>query len=137
VFGVMTLVGVMSMGRIREWTAKSKVERAAQMMAQDLKSAFAIAQRNGKPVLITIDSVTGADSIRFRLSNVAGDTTYRRRLYGTRGQFGLKPTELTVTARQVRVFPMGFASKPETVTVVRDGLSRTVIMSRAGIVRIR
>jgi prepilin-type N-terminal cleavage/methylation domain-containing protein len=132
---IVALVGKMSMGRIALWLTKSRIERAAQTTSQDLSSAFALARRNSSPVVVTFNTWASGDSIRLRLAS-RGGTVYRNRYFGLRSQFGFKASEVSATSASFEVHPFGVATVGDTITFTRNGTTRRVIMTRAGIVTV-
>jgi Tfp pilus assembly protein FimT len=135
VFSVIAILGTMSVGKINRWITKSTLERASQTMRMDLASAFALAVRNNAPVVVTISKWTTGDSIRLRLASRSG-TVFRNRYFGARSQYGIHASEMTPFATTFEVYPMGVASSVDTITFSRNGATRRVIMSRAGIVTV-
>ena len=129
----LTIVGVvagLSIPRLSKLSNQSRVQRAAQGLTMELQQAFAIAGRNRAPVVIRWSGTPG----ELRITNRSGSMTYRRT--GTTG-YGISGTEVSVTPATLTVFPNGLANDSLVVVVSKRGYSRTVRISRSGMVRSR
>jgi type II secretory pathway pseudopilin PulG len=132
----VTIVGIavaLSMPRVQAISNQNKVQRAAQALQQETQQAFAIAGRNRAPVTLR----WSAASLQLQTTNLAGTTVYRRLGLGTGGGYGLDTSQVHMTPTTLTVFPNGLAADTLLITLARRGYSRTIRMSRSGMVRIR
>jgi type II secretion system protein H len=128
IVGLLAAVALPPIGRSM---ARSRLDRAAAVVAADLELGPSLAQRQRRPVRLSWDAALGAYSVADRASS----TVYTRRiLAGAKSDFGV--TSATFSASPVDYFPNGVASSPLTVTLTEAGLSRQVTMSRVGFVRV-
>jgi type II secretion system protein H len=131
---VMMLVGIIAGATIPRLTTameRGRLQRAASVVAADLRLAHSMAARRSAPVIVVVDTTTR--SIRVR--NFSGtDTTFSRRLLGNGTEYGLQ--RLTTTQASVTVYPNGIASGPIELTLRAGGRTNRVSMTRAGQVRI-
>jgi hypothetical protein len=102
----------------------------AGLIADDLSQAVALAGRQRKPVRISCDCANGIYSITDR----ATGTALLSRSIGPTTDFGI--ATLDFSASSVDVFPAGFASGVDTVTITAGDRTRQVVMTTAGQVRI-
>jgi Tfp pilus assembly protein PilE len=106
----------------------SRVNRATSVVAADLASAFALAERERKPIRVRRDNAT-TYSIRDRVT----DSVYTKRDLGSSSEYNLS---VAFSQSPVDVFPNGFASSALTVTLTSLSYVRTVTMTRAGAIRV-
>jgi len=131
----ITIVGIaiaLSMPKIQAISNQTKVQRAAQAIQAEAQQAFAIAGRNRAPVTLRWSKST----LQLRTTNLAGTTIYRRLVLGA-SSYGLDTTQVTVTPATLTVFPNGLAADSLVIALSRKGYSRTVKMTRSGLVRIK
>lgn len=129
----LTIVGVvagLSIPRLSKLSNESRVQRAAQALQTEIQQAFAIAGRNRAPVIVQWAGAAG----ELRISNRSGTMTYRRA--ATSG-YGISGTEVSITPATLTVFPNGLANDSLVIVVNKRGYSRTVRISRSGMVRSR
>jgi prepilin-type N-terminal cleavage/methylation domain-containing protein len=132
---VISMIGVISMmafGRTTSMLAGWRVSRAAQAYGEELQSAFAIVGRDRKPVRITFYS----DSMVLKITNRAGNVTYRSRRFGKQTEYKLYPGNITPSKSTLEVFPPGLAADSLSVVFSRNGKFRRVRMLRGGLVQI-
>jgi prepilin-type N-terminal cleavage/methylation domain-containing protein len=135
---VVILVGiVMSIAGVKMTTimTQQRVVRAASTIQTDMELAYAVASRNRKPMRIIFSS--SASAILVRVTNRAGDTTYRQT---NLKEIGLSHGQVTSSSPEITVFPNGFASDTLSIliSVTQNGVThkRRVRMSRAGLVKV-
>jgi hypothetical protein len=106
-----------------------RVNRAAQVVVQDLQNGFAMAGRQRAPVRLTFTP----SSKTYVFTDRASGTVLQTRVmgYGTEWQL----SSLTSTVSPVDVLPNGIGSAPFSVTLTLGDYSRTVTASSAGFVR--
>ncbi|MEP6690378.1 MAG: type II secretion system protein [Gemmatimonadaceae bacterium] len=127
---VLALVGIVVMIALPSSTeaiARSRVNRASNVVMGDLELAFSLSARQHRPLRI----VSGGTS--YAIVGRANDTLQVRWL-GDGSDFGMQTVTFTPTSA-VDVFPTGLASGSLTITIARDGFTRSVTMTRAGQVR--
>ena len=101
-----------------------RVNRAAQVLSADLDRAFATAARQRKPVRIAWDG----SAMQYTLTDRSAGTVLLTRPLGTAGA-----TTVNFTVSPLDVFPGGFSSSAQTVTVTDGDYTRHVQMTRAGL----
>ena len=115
---------------IQRTTTNWKTRRVAGLIADDLTQAVALASRQRKPVRISCDCAHGVYSVTDRSSG----STLLSRSIGSGTDFGI--ATMAFSASSVDVFPAGFASGVDTVTITAGNRTRQVVMTTAGQVRI-
>lgn len=133
---VLTLVGVataISIPKISTVVEQTKVQRAAQTLQMEVQQAFAIAGRNRSPVTLRWNN----GSMQLQVTNLAGTIVYRRAGVGTQSAYGLSGNEVAVTPVVLTVFPNGLAADTLVIKVSRRSYSRTIRVSRSGMVRLQ
>jgi type II secretory pathway pseudopilin PulG len=135
VTSVLTVVTVISAGRIADYMSDRNAAAAAAVMQGDLQHAFTIAARNRRPLRV---SFSVADTA-LHITNRENTVTYVRRGFGVGSGFMLRPSDVTFcthtcTSAAIDVFPNGWASDTLNVTVGREGHARGLRMSRSGLV---
>jgi prepilin-type N-terminal cleavage/methylation domain-containing protein len=134
---VLSMIGVLSLmafGRTTSMLAGWRVARAAQAYGEELQSAFAIVGRDRKPVRITFYSAP--DSMVLKITNRAGNVTYRSRRFGKNTEYKLYPGDITPSITSLEVYPPGLAADSLSVVFSRNGKFRRVRMLRGGLVQI-
>jgi type II secretion system protein H len=129
---LMGIAGALSLPKINRISNENKVQRAAQALGLDVQQAFAIAGRNRAPVSIRWVSGT----MQLQVTNLTG-TVYRRTGLGTGAGYGLTSSEVTVSKSTLVVFPNGLAEDTLKITLTRNGYTRTVRVSKSGMVRVK
>jgi type II secretion system protein H len=133
---VVTLIGIataLAVPRINKITNETKIQRAAQALQSEVQQAFAIAGRNRVPVKLAWSSAT----MQLQVTNLAGTTVFRRAGLGAGAGYGLLASEVTVTPATLVVFPSGLAQDTLVIALSRNGYSRTLRVSRSGMVRLK
>jgi type II secretory pathway pseudopilin PulG len=127
---VLAIIVTISVPRIARIIRHERVNRAAQMVVQDLQNGFALAGRQRAPVRLTFTTAQKKYVFTDRTTGVV----LSQRLLGTGADYSL--TSLSTTATTVDVLPNGIASTAFTVTVANGDYSRQVTASTAGFVRL-
>ncbi|HUQ21118.1 MAG TPA: prepilin-type N-terminal cleavage/methylation domain-containing protein [Gemmatimonadaceae bacterium] len=106
-----------------------RVNRAAQVVLQDLQNGFAMAGRQRAPVRLTFTPSTKT----YVFTDRATGTVLQTRVmgYGTEWQL----STLSSSVSPVDVLPNGIGSSPFAVTLSLGDYTRTVTASSAGFVR--
>lgn len=132
---VLTIIGItaaISAGRIHALMIQHRIARAATAVRNDVEGAFTIAIRNRKPTRITWNSAT----MQLAVTNRSGSTTYRHTALG-RDSYGLTTNAVSFSSSPIEVYPNGMASDQLTITFQIENVSKTVRMSRAGLVEVK
>lgn len=127
VLGVMLAVGIPPTTAALQ---RSRVDRAARVVATDLRLAFSMAARQRRPIRVTFDPINRSHTF----SDATDGTVLRTRLLGDQSEYRL--SAMTVDQSAIDVFPTGVASAPVTLTLTAGGYTRQVSMMRAGLVRV-
>ncbi len=131
----LMLVGIVSMlsaGRIHKIMVQQRVARAATSVQSDLEAAFTIAARNRQPVRIAWN----ATKMQMQVTDRAGTTVYRRTPLG-KDAYGLSSSGVSFSVNPLEVYPNGLAGNPLTISLSMESSSRTITMSRGGMVKIQ
>jgi type II secretion system protein H len=132
---VLVIVGITSSitaGKIQQLMVQNRIQRAATSVQYDMEAAFAIAVRNRRPMRISWNSATQQMAVTDR----AGTTVFRHTNL-TMGSYGLRSSGVSFSASPIEVYPDGLASDTLTITISSTSLTKTVRMSRAGMVLIQ
>jgi Tfp pilus assembly protein FimT len=131
VLSMMALVGIMAFPRTSAMMTQWRVARAAQAMAEELQSAYAIVGRSRKPITITVDKV----KMELVLSD-RNNIVYRRRNFGPTSAYKLDAVDVTSPKLVVEVFPPGLSADSMSIEILRQGKYRRVRMLRGGLVQV-
>lgn len=132
---VLTVVGIisaLSAGRIHAIIVQQRVSRAATSLQSDLEAAFAIASRNRQPIRITWN----ASTMQMGVTDRAGAIYYRKATLGT-DDFGIPSSGVSFSHSPLEVYPNGIASDSLVIVLTLEGNTRTITVSRTGMVRIQ
>ncbi len=127
VLGVITLI---AMPRVGQSIARHRLDRATAQVASDLENAFAIAQREGKPIRLSCS----CDSGRYQLTDPSGRTVRLSRALTADSSYAVQ--SLVFSTTPVDIFPSRTASSADTVTISSGGSARRIVMTTSGEVRI-
>jgi prepilin-type N-terminal cleavage/methylation domain-containing protein len=133
---VLVLTGVvtgLSMGRFTAFLAHERVAKAAVGIATDLQQGFAIPGRIRRPVRIRLDTAT----MQLLITDRAQTTTYRKTALGSR--YNLKGSNVSYypSASAFEIYPNGFASDSMVITLTASGYSRSIKVTKGGMVQVR
>jgi len=106
-----------------------RVNRAAQVVTQDLQNGFAMAGRQRAPVRLTFYPST----LSYVFTDRATGNVLQTRLLSKGTEFSL--TSLLSTVSVIDVLPNGIGSTSFVVTVANGDYARTVTATSAGFVR--
>jgi prepilin-type N-terminal cleavage/methylation domain-containing protein len=135
---VISVISVMSAGRISSYVQERNVSAAAMTVRSELQQAFAIAARNRRPVRVSFASSDTALLLTDREQTV----TYVSRSLGNGSGFMIRPGDVafcasSCTSASIDVFPNGWASDTLTITISKGSYSRGIHVSRSGLVTTR
>ena len=131
----LMLVGIVSMlsaGRIHSIMVQQRVARAATSVQTDLEAAFSIAARNRRPIRIRWD----ATKMQMQVTDRAGSIFYRRTPLG-KDAYGLSSSGVSFSSNPLEVYPNGLAADTLKIVLSVESSSRTIRMSRGGMVQIK
>ena len=129
---VVAVIGIMAaavMPRISRIVAEERVRKLQGAVAVDLELAFALANRERKPVTVTYNASTRTLNITDRASG----TVLKSRYLGQSQTFSTTGVAFTPSGG-ITIFPAGLATAACTVTVANGGFRRRVAVTRAGLV---
>ena len=129
---VVGLITAVAVSRISAIESHQRVGRATNSLQNAMQMAFALAVRNGHPVRLA----WSADSVKFKITNRGGDTTYRHVDLGT-DPFNFTSSNVTVSKTPLEIYPSGLANDTLSVTIAANSMTRTIRVSRAGMVAIQ
>lgn len=126
-------MGALVVPRMSKMVVQARVQRAAQALQTDVQQAFAIAGRNRYPIKLTWNS----SAVRLQVTSRDGSTVYRETGLGTNSGYGLTASDVTVSPATLQIFPNGLADAAMVITLSKEGTTRTLNVSRSGIVRLQ
>ena len=127
---VAVIIGLMaaaSMPRISRIVGEERIRKLQSSVAADVELAFALAQREHKPVTVTYSTSTKVMSVTDRVSG----TVLKTRYLGQSAELSTTAVTFSPSAG-ITIFPMGLATAALTVTVTNGTFTRTVRATRAG-----
>ena len=124
----LVLLGI-SIPKVSKAMAHTRVNKAAAVLATDLRQGFELALRARKPIRMTYTAATYTVAFADR----ATGTVIRQRAIGPTSEFRL--TTITFSPTQIEFFPSGLSSGILTVTLGANGYTRQVRATSAGLVR--
>jgi prepilin-type N-terminal cleavage/methylation domain-containing protein len=133
VMSIIVLLSGISMVKAGKVITQTKVQRAAQKLQTDVQQAFAIAGRNRKPVMLRWSS----SLLELQVTDRAQTTVYRRSGVGAQAGLGLTAADVTVYPTALTVFPNGLAADTMYIRLSKNGYTKILRVSRAGIVRLQ
>jgi prepilin-type N-terminal cleavage/methylation domain-containing protein len=132
---VLVITGVvtgLSMGRFSNIIARERVAKAADGIANDIRTGFAIPGRIRRPVRIRVDLA----AMQLLITDRAQSTTYRSTAFGSR--YNIQGSNVTVyPSSPLEIYPNGFASDTMLITLTSNGISKSVRVSKAGMVQVK
>jgi Tfp pilus assembly protein FimT len=132
---VLVMVGVtagMSAGRIHDLIIQQRIVRAATAVQSDLEAAFALASRNRRPIRIN----WSASAMQLGVTDRAGTIAYRHTNLGSNA-YGLRANSVSLTRSDLEVYPNGLANDTLVITLSVEKMTKTIRMSRAGLVLVQ
>lgn len=128
----MVIIGLMAaavMPRISRIVAESRIRALQGAIATEVELAFALANREHKPVTITYSTTTRVMSITDRATN-----TVIKSQYLGQAQYESATSATFSPSTGITIFPQGLATAALTITVTNGTYTRTVTATRAGMV---
>ena len=126
-------MGAIVLPRMNKMIVQARVHRAAQALQTDVQQAFAIAGRNRYPIKLTWNST----AVQLQVTSRDGSKVYRQTGLGANSGFGLTASDVTVSPGTLQIFPNGLADAAMVITLAKSGTTRTINVSRSGIVRLQ
>lgn len=127
IVGIAAGVAIPQVGRM---LAQTRVQRAASVVAADLKLAHSLAGRQRQPVRIVVDAAAQV----LRVRNDATTAVYSERYFHSGGEYPVD--SFATTDASVVVYPNGLSDGQLIITLGAAGRSRQILMTRAGQVRV-
>lgn len=131
---VLILIGItggFAAIQVGKGLAQTRAQRAAAMIATDMKLAHSLSARSRKPMRISIDT---AGKVLRVVDQAAWTTVYSERHFGPNGDVPVQ--YMLASDTSLVVFPNGLASKSVNITVRAGSNRRLIRMSPAGLVRV-
>jgi prepilin-type N-terminal cleavage/methylation domain-containing protein len=132
---VLVISGVitgLSMSKFSSYLARERVARAAEGIANDLRTGFAIPGRVRRPVQIRVDTT----AMMLLITDRAQSTTYRKTAFGSR--YNLRGGNVAYyPASALEIYPNGFASDTMLITLTSNGFTKKVWVSKGGMVQVK
>lgn len=127
------IVGTLSMSRFSAYLARERVVRAAEGISNDIRAGFAIPGRIRRPVRIQVDTAR----MQLVVTDRSQTTTYRKTAFGSR--YNLKGSNVTYypSSAPFEIYPNGLASDTMNVTLTSNGISKSIRVSRGGMVQVK
>ena len=119
----------MAMGRVTQIMSSQRLKAASVAVQNDIEGAFAIAQRNRRPIRISWD----ATKTQLNVTDRAASITYRRTTLGA--AYGLRASGIGFSISPLEIYPNGLANDTLRITLSANGYVDTIRVSRAGLVR--
>ena len=132
--GLTLAIGVTGMAGAQN---RTRVDRAASVLSDDIQSAFALVGRDRKPVRIVWD----ASKVRFILTDRGGTNIFRVRSMGEDSEYKMTASTVTVSDTAFEIYPPGLAAAAMTIKLrkgvgSKDSVVRILTISRAGLVSV-
>ncbi len=128
---VIGILATMAMAKVGSTISRSKVDRAASMVAADLENAFSTGGRLRQPLVISCDCANRIYRVNDQLN---GGALRLERNLGPATPFTV--ATMTFEPTTVTFLPPGRLSQQLQVDLTVDGKTRRITMSSAGFVRI-
>lgn len=125
----MIILAGITLPRVGTAIIHTRVNRAAEAVANDLRQAFDLAGRMRAPVRVAYT----AGTYTYAISNRATGAVIRSRAIGPTSDYAL--SSITFSPTQIDIFPGGTSSGTLVVTLSGAGFSRQVTATSAGFVR--
>jgi prepilin-type N-terminal cleavage/methylation domain-containing protein len=131
---ILALLIGMSIGRISATITQQRLNRAAVATASDLQAAFALAQRDRKPVVITFNPST----MELKVTDAVSGTVLRQT---SLANFNLNSSNIEASRYWLSVYPAGLANDSVSITLSATlgstTYSQRIRMTRGGLVQIK
>ncbi len=127
---VAVVVGALTPAVSRQLT-HARTNRAATVVAAAFYQAQSTAGRGRAPVTVVFDPT----AMTMTVNASSSGTSLRTQRFGPTSDFKL--SVLTASPTSVVILPTGMASSSVTVTLGGGGFTREVLLTRAGMIRIR
>jgi Tfp pilus assembly protein FimT len=115
---------------IGTYLSRSRSRSAAQVIASDLELARSVAMRQRQPVRLSWDATTQQYTIKSR----SGASVFRTVSIGATSDYHIASVQFSPAS--VDFFPNGVASSALAVTLTTGATTRTVTLSRVGLIRV-
>src|SRR5262245_6873618 len=130
---ISAVVTSLSMGQFASLLAHERVSHAAVGIADDLRMAFAVPGRVRRPVRVQYDST----NMQLLIMDRDQSTTYRKTAFGSRYNLTTANVAVYPESAWIEIYPTGFASDTMVITLSSQGYSRSIKVTRGGMVEVR
>jgi prepilin-type N-terminal cleavage/methylation domain-containing protein len=127
---ISAIASLMAFPQFTRQVNHSRVIQAASVISGDLEMASSMADRERKPVRVTIDPTL----MTLTVTDRAAGTQLSKKTFGLNSEYHL--TTLNGSTNQFDIFPNGTVSQAVTITFGLGGYNRQITMSRAAQVRL-
>jgi general secretion pathway protein H len=131
---VLTLMGIvatMVIPSVGRTLSRTRLSRAASVVAGDLQLAQTTAARTRIPVRVTVDATSKLITIQ---NHVTPTTVYATRYFDKKSEYAVQT--FSSSASTVVFYPNGRAASAITFTLTNSGETRTVQLNKGGQIRI-
>jgi Tfp pilus assembly protein FimT len=130
---IMAVVTGLSMGRFSTYLAHERVTKAAVGLTDDLRMAFAVPGRVRRPVRVWCDTA----KMQMLVTDRGQTTIYRQTSFGSR--YNLKSTNIRYypSSSWIEIYPNGIASDTMVITISSNGFTRSLKVSKGGMVQLQ
>lgn len=130
---IIGTVAAVAMPKAADIITQTKVQRAAQAVQIDVQQAYSIASRNRKPVKLRWSST----DLQFQVTDRAETKIYRRTGVGAGAGYNLAASDVVVYPNPLTVFPNGLALDTLYIKLSKGNYSRTIRVSKSGMIRVQ
>lgn len=130
---VIVILGTMfaiALPKLSSDIRQRRVIAAAGALNADIPTAFSLAARQRKPVMLSYDAASG----EVRVTDRATDSVYVRRPLRSTSEYMLDG--VTMTPSSVEIFPNGVSSSAFTITLANGSFVRQLSVARTGFSRV-
>ena len=126
---MISIIVKITVGKMATIMRHERVNRAAQVLVQDLQNGFAMAGRQRAPVRLTFYTSTQT----YKFTDRKTGTVLQTRVMATGSEYSL--TSMETNATTVDILPNGIGSTAFIVTLHNGDYQRKVFASTAGFIR--
>ena len=130
---VIVILGTMfaiALPKLSDSIRQRRVIAAAGALNADIPTAFSLAARQRKPVVLSYDAASG----ELRVTDRATDSVYVRRPLRSSSEYMLDV--VTMTPSSVQILPNGVSSSAFTITLANGSFTRHLTVARTGFSRV-
>lgn len=135
-FTVLVIMGVvagLSISGFSSYVAHERITKATVGLADDLRMAFSVPGRIRRPVQIWCDT----SKMQMLVTDRGKNTVYRQTAFGSRYNLKSKNVKYYPSSAWIEIYPNGFASDTMVITLSSNGYTRSLKVSKGGMVQVR